>query len=53
MAYLDPEEGAARETQQVAAVADIADPATASAEDVANKINELLAALRTAGILAS
>lgn len=27
-------------------VADIADPSTASAEDVANKVNELLAALR-------
>lgn len=53
MAYLDPQEGAARETRQVAAVADIPDPATASATDVANKINELLAALRAAGTLAS
>lgn len=35
-----------------AAVADIADPATATAEDVANKVNELLAALRDAGLMA-
>lgn len=34
---------------QAAAVADIATPATATAEDVANKVNELLAALRGAG----
>lgn len=38
---------------QAAAVADIADPATATAEDVANKVNELLASLRAAGILAA
>lgn len=37
---------------QAAAVADIADPATATAEDVANKVNELLASLRDAGLLA-
>ncbi len=37
---------------QAAAVADIADPATATAEDVANKVNELMASLRAAGILA-
>jgi hypothetical protein len=36
----------------VAAVSNISDPTTATAEDVANKINELLANLRTAGILA-
>lgn len=53
MAYLDPSEGAAREGSQAAAVADIADPATASAADVANKINELLAAMRAAGQLAT
>ena len=36
-----------------AAVADITDPTTATTEDVANKINELLASLRTAGLLSS
>lgn len=36
-----------------AAVADIATPASATAEDCANKINALLAALRGAGILAA
>ena len=35
------------------AVTDIPDPATATTEDVANKINELLASLRAAGYLAS
>lgn len=35
-----------------AAVADIADPGNATAEDVADKVNELLASLRTAGLLA-
>lgn len=39
-------------TDPAAAVADIADPTTATAEDVANKVNELLAALRLAGYLA-
>lgn len=34
---------------QGVAVADIADPGTATATDVANKVNELLAALRGAG----
>jgi hypothetical protein len=38
---------------QAAAVADIADPSTATAEDVANKVNELLASLRAAGLLAT
>lgn len=37
---------------QAAAVADIAVPATATAEDCANKINALMASLRAAGILA-
>jgi hypothetical protein len=37
---------------QAAAVADIADPSTATAEDCANKINELMASLRDAGLLA-
>lgn len=36
-----------------AAVADIPDPSSATAEDVANKINELMASLRTAGLLAA
>ncbi|WP_432137648.1 hypothetical protein [Streptomyces sp. bgisy154] len=53
MAYLNPAAGAAREGEQAGAVADIVDPATATAEDCANKVNELLAALRTAGLLAS
>lgn len=35
-----------------AAVADIADPSSATAEDNANKINALLASLRAAGKLA-
>ena len=38
--------------EQAAAVADIADPGTADAEEVANKVNELLASLRAAGMLA-
>jgi hypothetical protein len=37
---------------QAEAVADIADPSTASAEDVANKVNELMASMRAAGQLA-
>jgi hypothetical protein len=37
---------------QAAAVADIANPLTATAEDCANKINELMASLRDAGLLA-
>lgn len=37
---------------QAAAVADIATPATATAEEIATKVNELLAALRAAGTLA-
>lgn len=36
-----------------AAVADIADTSTATAEVVGDKVNELLASLRAAGILAS
>lgn len=35
----------------VANVTDIADPSTANAEDVATKLNALLAALRTAGLM--
>ena len=41
------------ENAVAAAVADIADPGTATAEDVANKINELMASMRAAGLLAS
>jgi len=37
---------------QAAAVADIADTSTATAEDVGDKVNALLASLRAAGILA-
>ncbi|MFV2198455.1 hypothetical protein [Nocardiopsis sp. LOL_012] len=33
------------------AVADLPDPATATVEDTAIKINELLASLRTAGLI--
>jgi hypothetical protein len=40
------------EKNVAAAVADIADPTTVSTEDVANKVNELLASLRAAGLLA-
>ena len=36
--------------ERVEAVDDIATPATATAEDVAEKVNELLAALRSAGL---
>lgn len=36
---------------RAAAVADIADPSTATAEDCANKINELLASLRASGLM--
>lgn len=36
-----------------AAVANIATPASASAEDCANKINAVLAALRDAGVIAA
>lgn len=38
--------------EPAAAVADIADPSTATEEDCANKINELMASLRAAGLLA-
>lgn len=44
-------EVAARIDRQAAAVADIADPSTATAEDVADKVNELMASLRAAGLL--
>ena len=37
---------------QAAPVANIADPSSATAEDCANKLNELMAALRAAGMLA-
>lgn len=37
---------------EAAAVADIADTSTATAEEVGDKVNELLASLRAAGILA-
>lgn len=37
---------------QAAAVVDIADPTVADAEEVANKVNAILAALRTAGLMA-
>lgn len=61
MAYANPEEGAFRESGKAAAA--VADIATADATDLATaqalanankaKINALLAALRTAGLLAS
>ncbi|WP_431980013.1 hypothetical protein [Streptomyces qinglanensis] len=53
MAYLNPTAGAAREGGQAVAVEDIADPSTATAQDCAEKLNELLAALRAAGQLAA
>jgi hypothetical protein len=37
---------------QAAAVADIPTPATATAEDAAEKINELMQSMRDAGLLA-
>ncbi len=46
-------QGELAELDAAAAVADIADPSSASAEDCAEKINELLESLRDAGILAS
>lgn len=36
-----------------AAVADIADTSTATAEEIGDKVNELLASMRAAGLLAS
>lgn len=54
MPYADEAKGSFRESAKAAtAVANIADPATATAEDVANKVNALLAALRAAGLLKS
>lgn len=53
MPYLNPAEAAIRDARRVLAVANIANPATATTTDVANTVNELLNALRTAGILAS
>lgn len=41
------------ENAEAAAVADIASPSTATAETIANKVNELLASMRAAGLLAS
>ncbi|MFE7462258.1 hypothetical protein ACWFMI_25315 [Nocardiopsis terrae] len=61
MPYMDEFQGALRSAQSPAdaaglfagaAVADIADPSTASAEAVATKVNEILASLRTAGLIA-
>lgn len=46
-------EASLKESFKAVAVADIADPSTATAEDIATKVNELLAALRAAGTLAS
>jgi len=40
------------EDAEAVAVADIADTSTATAEDVGNKVNELLAALRAVGLVA-
>lgn len=53
MAYANPGAGKRREDYTEAAVADIATPASATAEDVADKVNELLAELRKAGIILS
>ncbi len=38
---------------QAAVVAAVATPATATAEDVANTLNEVIAALQAAGLMAS
>jgi hypothetical protein len=60
MAYMSEFQGALRSAQSPAdaagllagaAVADIADPSTATAQDTATKVNELLASLRTAGLI--
>lgn len=40
-------------SKDAVAVADIADPTTATAEDCANKINALLAELRANGLIKS
>jgi hypothetical protein len=45
-------QGELAELDAAADVDDIADPGTATAEDCADKINELLESLRDAGILA-
>jgi len=37
--------------RKAAAVAPIADPATATAEDAANKVNAVIAALKAAGLM--
>ncbi|SDI19090.1 hypothetical protein SAMN05192534_12448 [Alteribacillus persepolensis] len=50
---LTPEGKIAREGKQAEAIADHADTAAATAEDIAVKQNEILAALRHAGIIAS
>lgn len=55
MAYADPVAGRLRENEQVAAVADIVTDMSLDANDneLKGKINELLAALRAAGYMAS
>ncbi len=46
MAYENPAKGLARESNQAVSVANIPTPASATATECANKINELLNALR-------
>lgn len=53
MGYLNPAAGAAREASQAGAVDDIDDTSSADAEEVGDKVNELLGALRAAGVLAT
>lgn len=58
MAYKDPSAGEARESTQVEAVADLNQDISASYTEaeiqaISDKIDELLAALRAANILAS
>lgn len=58
MGYLDPSEGALREAKQATAIADlnqtITDPPTqAEVQAISDKVDEILAALRASGKVAS
>lgn len=58
MAYQDPAEGALREAKQTTAIADLnqtisSPPTQAEVQAISDKIDEILAALRTSGKVAS
>lgn len=53
MAYLDPRKGERRESAETPAIADIPSPGSATAPTCAAKINELLAAMRAANLVAT